>query len=104
MKNLLILILTTGTLFLACHPQNAVVQSGQPFLDLTVKKWLNDHRSGDSERLAITIKSAAELKDYPQLRAVNKNLYSGQVSWEVLQKLASDSRVLRISGGSEQLH
>lgn len=93
-KNILLLILVFMTL--ACVPTNAVPEKQEPLVDVQVTQWMKNHKTGDGEKLPVLVKSNRALDGYPFLKLVKNNFYGGHATYEQIQSLMKDARILRL--------
>lgn len=93
-KNILLLILVF--LAMACVPTKAVPENQEPLVDVQVNQWMKNHKAGDGEKLPVLVKSKRALDGYPFLKLVKNNFYGGHASYEQIQALMKDARILRL--------
>ncbi len=92
----LILYIILAFMATACIPTNAVPEKQETLVDVQVNQWLKNHKTGDSEKLPVLVKSKRALGGYPFLKLVKNNFYGGHATYEQIQVLMKDVNILRI--------
>lgn len=88
----------------SCISTRSAEKNTQPLVDVSVKQWMNAHKIGSTDKLAIIVKSSKALEGYRYLKLVKDNFYGGHATLVQIQILIKDPNVIRVASGRQQLH